>query len=165
MKFDSRTLRNALGQYVTGVTVITTLSPNSDKIGITANSFNSVSLDPPLVLWSVDKAARSFGAFHKAEHFAIHILGEDQRELSKQFASAQTDKFYGINTQPGLGGVPLIQECAVCLECTAYGQHPAGDHVIYIAEVRRLTVKSGVEPLVYHRGDYRLLAKHPSAPV
>ncbi|MGB0261703.1 MAG: flavin reductase family protein [Henriciella sp.] len=165
MEFDSRTLRDALGRYVTGVTVITTLSQSSQKIGITANSFNSVSLQPPLVLWSVDKKARSFGAFHTATHFAVHVLAEDQRDISKQFASAHTDKFNGITTQPGLGGVPILQDCAVCLECAAYAQHPAGDHVIYIAEVKKLTVNKGVEPLVYHRGDYRILAKHRSEPI
>lgn len=160
MTFDTRTLRDALGLFVTGVTIITTQTRAGEKVGITANSFNSVSLDPPLVLWSIGKHARSLEAFAEAEHFAVHILRDDQTALSQNFAKSGSDKFANVHTVPGLGDVPLLPDCAARLECTIYGRHEAGDHIIYVAEVEALVCDKQARPLVYHGGRYAELADH-----
>lgn len=158
MTFDTRTLRDTLGLFVTGVTVITTAAEDGERIGITANSFNSVSLDPPLILWSIAQTSRSLAAFDAATNFAVHILREDQVELSRRLASPHMDKFAGLETSPGLGGAPLLPDCAARLECSVYGRHPAGDHTIYVARVEKLQSDPSARPLVYHGGRYAALA-------
>lgn len=158
MTFDLRLLRDTLGLFVTGVTIITTVSEDGEHVGITANSFNSVSLDPPLVLWSVATASRSVAIFERAQHFAVHILRDDQVELSKRFAVSAENKFSDLKVNSGLGGVPLLPDCAARLECSLFGRHPAGDHVIYIAQVERLQSDQHARPLVYHGGNYATLA-------
>jgi len=164
MSFDTRTFRETLGLFVTGVTVITTLDPDGSKVGITANSFNSVSLDPPLILWSVGKTSRSLLAFETAPHFAVHILRADQARVSETFARSGADKFRGLQTNPGLGGVPLLADCAARLECSLYSQHEAGDHVIFVAQVEQLVSDATATPLVYHGGRYAELSDkaHPA---
>lgn len=162
MSFDTRTFRDALGLFVTGVTVITTRDEEGRPVGITANSFNSVSLEPALVLWSVGRRSRSVAAFEQASHFAVHILRIDQQALSTQFATAMTDKFSGLDPEPGLGGVPLLSEYAARLECSIYGRHPAGDHIVFIASVERLALNRKARPLVYHGGQYARLADMPA---
>ncbi|MEL6828694.1 MAG: flavin reductase family protein [Pseudomonadota bacterium] len=158
MNFDKRIFRDALGLFVTGVTVITTLDGEEQPIGITANSFNSVSLDPPLVLWSVGNQSRSIDAFQKSDWFAVHILRDDQMVMSQRFASRRSDKFLGIDLDVGLGGVPLLKSCAARLETKIYGRYPAGDHMICIAEVKRIELDRDSRPLVYHGGTYAELA-------
>lgn len=158
MTFDTRTLRDALGLFVTGVTVITTMTDSGEKVGITANSFNSVSLDPPLVLWSVGKTARSLAAFEAAKYFAVHILRDDQAAISQNFAKSGIDKFENVSTFPGVGDVPLLPDCAARLECSIYGRHEAGDHIIFVAEVEALVCDRQARPLVYHGGRYAELA-------
>lgn len=161
MSFDIRTFRDTLGLFVTGVTVITTRDANGSPVGITANSFNSVSLDPPLVLWSVGLNALSLKAFSDANAFAVHILREDQAELSKRFARSGTNKFEGLAIDQGLNDLPLLPDCAARLECVPYAKHEAGDHILFIAEVQRLESDPEAMPLVYHGGRYAELADKP----
>lgn len=158
MDFDQRSFRDALGLFVTGVTVITTTDPDGAPVGITANSFNSVSLSPPLVLWSVGNESRSVKAFEQSDWFAVHILRDDQMALSQRFASRGNDKFAGLTLDSGLGGVPLLNSCAARLETRIYGRYPAGDHMLCIAEVKRLELDRESRPLVYHGGTYAELA-------
>ena len=161
MSFDIRTFGDTLGLFVTGVTVITTRDANGSPVGITANSFNSVSLAPPLVLWSVGLNALSLSAFFDANAFAVHILREDQAELSKRFARSGTNKFEGLAVDQGLYDLPLLPDCAARLECVPYAKHEAGDHILFIAEVQRLESDPIAMPLVYHGGRYAELADKP----
>ncbi|MCL4145179.1 UNVERIFIED_CONTAM: hypothetical protein GTU68_037616, partial [Idotea baltica] len=112
MSFDTRTFRDALGLFVTGVTVITARSRSGEKVGVTANSFNSVSMSPPLILWSLGRTSRSIDAFMDASHFCVHILREDQTELATRFATSGIDKFEGLELEPGAGSVPMLADCA-----------------------------------------------------
>ena len=164
MTYDARAFRDTLGLFVTGVTIITTVSRQGQAVGITANSFNSVSLDPPLVLWSIAHTARSLPVFRDAEHFAVHILREEQQSLSQRFAQSADDKFSGLDLSPGHGGVPLLKNCAACLECKTYAQHEAGDHILFLAEVIDFTSDKRARPLVYHGGRYAELADIDTAP-
>lgn len=149
--FDERQLRDALGRFATGVTVVTTLTPDG-PLGITANSFASVSLDPPLVLWSPARKSARFTAFEAAQHFAIHVLSRGQQALAERFARAG-DAFAGLDLGAGLGGTPLLQGCAACFECRHAAGHDAGDHLIVVGEVLRLE-EADLAPLVYYRGGY-----------
>lgn len=161
MSFDLRTFRETLGLFVTGVTIITARDEKGDAVGITANSFNSVSLDPPLILWSVGLKALSLKAFSDAECFAVHILRDDQAGLSQRFATSGTDKFRELDVEPGLGGAPLLPDCAARLECSLFAKYPAGDHVLFIAKVERLSSDPAAMPLVYHGGRYAELSDKP----
>lgn len=152
---EHRALRDALGCYVTGVTVVTATSPRG-RLGITANSFASVSLDPPLVLWSPARKSKRFPAFEAASHFAIHILAADQQDLANRFAR-DGENFDGLVTEPGLGGAPLFPGCAARLECAHSAGHDGGDHLILVGEVLR-HVCTDRPPLVYHAGRYAALA-------
>ena len=117
MSFDLRKFRDTLGLFVTGVTVITTRDDAGNPVGITANSFNSVSLDPPLVLWSVGLNALSVSAFSNAKAFAVHILRDDQADLSQRFAKSGVDKFSGLSLESGLNDLPILPDCAARLVC------------------------------------------------
>lgn len=151
MGIDERELRTALGCFPTGVTVVTTMTPIG-PLGITANSFASVSLDPPLVLWSPARASSRFPAFEAAEYFAIHILSEDQRALALHFAQQGLD-FDGIAFTPGLGGAPVLAGCAAVFECLHSAGHDGGDHLIVVGEVKRMTY-GDAPPLVFHGGAF-----------
>lgn len=137
--FTSRQLRDALGSFMTGVTIVTTRDLHGVGHGVTANSFSSVSLDPPLILWSQAYTSKSFQAFQDCSHFAVHILAGDQIALSSHFAKSRDDKFEGIPHESGLGGVPLLDGAVALLECSKFATYPAGDHVIYIGKVERLS--------------------------
>ena len=165
MSFDLRTFRDTLGLFVTGVTVITTRDEHGQPVGITANSFNSVSLDPPLILWSVGINALSQKAFSNAKAFAVHILREDQADVSQRFAKSGIDKFAGFPVETGLHDVPLLPDCAARMECLPFAKHPAGDHILFIAEVQRLASDPDAMPLVYHGGRYAELADKPVTPL
>ena len=115
--FDSRAFRRALGNFATGVTVVTAAAPGGRTVGVTANSFNSVSLEPPLILWSLDKRSSSLAVFEAASHFAVNILAADQIELSNNFAKPREDRFAGIEHRAGEGGAPLLADCAACFQC------------------------------------------------
>ncbi|MEM9791391.1 MAG: flavin reductase family protein [Pseudomonadota bacterium] len=156
MTLDQRQYRDAMGCFPTGVTVVTTLTARG-PLGITANSFTSVSLDPPLVLWSPARQSSRFPAFEAASHFAIHILAADQRSLADRFARYGED-FAGLTHRPGLGDTPLLEGCAARLECAHSAGHDGGDHLIVVGEVQRLT-HSNKPPLLFHRGGYTHLAQ------
>jgi 3-hydroxy-9,10-secoandrosta-1,3,5(10)-triene-9,17-dione monooxygenase reductase component len=154
--FDAKQLRTALGAFSTGVTIITTRGDDGLDYGLTANSFNSVSMDPPLVLWSLSHSASSAPAFINSSHFAVHVLAADQTSLSNQFAKSGGDKFAGLPLTRGAGDVPLLQDCSARFECRAVHQYEGGDHVILVGEV--LSFEHRVTPpLVFHSGGYRQL--------
>lgn len=152
---ESRQFRQALCQFATGVTIVTALDGEGRSIGVTANSFNTVSLDPPLVLWSIGKSAYSYPAFSRAEHFAVHVLGAGQRPLSDRFAQAATDKFAGLEVGNGLGNVPLLPGCLASFECGTEHRYEGGDHLILVGRVLRMELaQSAAQPLLFHRGRY-----------
>ncbi|MER2508394.1 MAG: flavin reductase family protein [Amaricoccus sp.] len=155
LDFTERDLRNALGRFATGVTVVTTLTADG-PLGITANSFASVSLNPPLVLWSPARKSSRFRAFERAPFFAIHVLGAGQRGLADRFTRVGHD-FGGIEFAAGQGGTPLIDGCAARFECRHAAGHDGGDHLIVVGEVLRV-VENEVAPLLFHRGVYTALA-------
>lgn len=157
--FDARALRQVLGAFVTGVTVITTVDGEGKPHGLTANSFSSVSLDPPLILWSQSLTAPSHPVFRAAERFVVNILADDQVEVSNRFARGGADKFAGCATRPGLGGVPLISGCAAYLECRRMDSFPGGDHVVFLGQVERIE-RTGRQPLVFGGGRYLVAQPH-----
>jgi flavin reductase (DIM6/NTAB) family NADH-FMN oxidoreductase RutF len=152
--FSERDLRNALGRFATGVTVVTTMTPGG-PLGITANSFSSVSLDPPLVLWSPARKSSRFAAFEAATHFAVHVLARDQQALAEHFALSGS--FAEVPYGTGAGGAPLLAGCAARFECRHAAQFDGGDHLICVGEVLRLE-QADRAPLLYHRGAYVGLA-------
>jgi flavin reductase (DIM6/NTAB) family NADH-FMN oxidoreductase RutF len=160
--FDSQDLRRVLGSFVTGVTVVTTTDDEGRFHGVTANSFSSVSLDPPLVLWSQAVKSLSHPVFYKAESFAVNILAEDQIELSKRFAKSSPEKFAGIDLDIGADGVPLLRGCSARLQCRVVSRLPGGDHTIYVGEVHAID-RDERKPLVFGGGKYLLTGPHDLA--
>ncbi|SDS94184.1 p-hydroxyphenylacetate 3-hydroxylase reductase component [Pseudomonas oryzae] len=160
---DPRAFRRALGNFATGVTIVTARAPSGEQAGVTANSFNSVSLDPPLILWSIDKRSASHAVFAAASHFAVNILAADQIELSNHFARPQEDKFAGVAVEPGLGGAPLLPDCAARFQCERHVEVDGGDHWILIGRVVAFD-DFGRSPLLYHQGAYSMVLPHPRAP-
>lgn len=159
-EFDSRTFRNAAGQFLTGVTIVTAVGPDGEKLGLTANSFTSVSLDPPLVLISIDKSLSSYEELMQAEGYAVHILSTEQQELSTLFATRGADKFGSVETRDGLYGAPLLPEAMAVFECKVVERYPGGDHTLLLGHVERLTPGDGTgQPLAYFRGRYAALAE------
>jgi flavin reductase (DIM6/NTAB) family NADH-FMN oxidoreductase RutF len=159
-RFDRRDFRKALGQFTTGVAVITTRALDGRRMGMTANSFASVSLEPPLVLWSLAKQAASLADFTSASHFAINVLAADQHHLSRQFSTPQPDKFSGVDCCEGTAGVPLLNGVIARFLCRNVKQYDGGDHLIFIGEVEKYERFDG-EPLVFHSGFYRITTRHP----
>ena len=153
---DHRALRDTLGAFATGVTVVTALDPDGRAIGLTVNSFNTVSLDPPLVLWSLSLASPSLEAFRQASHFAVNVLAADQQALSERFARRNSDKFADVDWREGLGGAPLLSGCCAVLECRNEVQHAGGDHLIFIGRVEGCS-RQDKAPLLFHGGRYRVL--------
>lgn len=146
-----RRLRDALGRFATGVTVVTARGP-AGPVGITANSFASLSLDPPLVLWSPARASRRFGVFVEASHFAVHVLARDQFALGRHFALQGMDfDLPGVGT--GEGGVPLLPGCLARFECAREAVHEGGDHALVVGRVLRIAEREGA-PLVFSAGRY-----------
>lgn len=153
---DARHFRDVLGTFTTGVVIVTTLGEDATPMGLTVNSFNSVSTDPPLVLWSLALKSYSLGAFRAHDHFAVNILSEGQEDMGRVFARSAADKFSGIRFDFGQTGVPVLHGAAAHLECRTYARYPGGDHEIFIGEV--LVAKDhGLPPLVFHRGAFRRL--------
>lgn len=155
---DLKALRNALGRFTTGVTIATCRDPNGARVGLTANSFNSLSLDPPLVLWSLRSASPALPAFQAASHFAINVLSEAQVALSRRFASPVPDRFAEGQWAEGAGGAPVLAGCAAVFECALHSQQAVGDHVLFIGQVEHL-YETAVPPLVFQAGHYRLLGE------
>lgn len=156
---DPRLFRRALGNFATGVTVITACSPDGQHVGVTANSFNSVSLDPPLILWSIDKRSGSYPVFAAASHFAVNILAADQVSLSNRFARPSDDRFAGVPHTQGAGGAPLLEDCAARFQCERHAIHDGGDHWIMLGKVVALD-DFGRAPLIYHQGSYAMALPH-----
>ena len=154
-------LRAALGRYATGVTIVTCLDAEGARVGLTANSFSALSLEPPLVLWSLRRSSPSVAAFHTARHFAVNVLAESQVELSRRFASPVPDRFAEGLWGAGLGGVPVLAGAAAVLECERGAEHEAGDHLLFIGVVRRLANTAGLSapPLLFHGGHYHMLGE------
>lgn len=157
--FDCQSFRAALGNFATGVAVVTACAPDGSFVGLTINSFNSVSLEPPLVLWSLDLASPSLEAFRAASHYAINILAADQEELSQRFATRLQDKFGDLLLCSGVGGAPLLHGCCAWFECANEIRYPGGDHLIFLGRVERFSGDADRPPLVYHAGGYRRLSQ------
>ena len=158
-RFDVRDLRRALGQYATGVTVVTTEDADGTWFGMTANSFTSVSLNPPLVLWAAAKSSPSLQAFEHSARFAVNVLASDQHHLSRQFSVSGTDKFDGVRVLPD-GDPPLLEGTVAWFVCRRTERVEAGDHVVFFGEIESYGAPGG-EPLVFHSGFYRVATKHP----
>lgn len=151
--FDAETFRRALGQYPTGVTVVTAFV-DGRPIGMTANSFTSVSLDPPLVLWCVGHEAMTHDAFGRAATFAVHVLGAEHEDLALTFAGVRGPKFEGLGYRLGATRTPLIDDVAPVFECRTWARYPGGDHTIMVGEVEHLVTRPG-DPLLFHSGVLR----------
>ncbi|TVQ30711.1 MAG: flavin reductase [Geminicoccaceae bacterium] len=157
---DLRAYRQALGNFATGITVVTTVTTKGMPIGLTVNSFTSVSLDPPLVSWCLGKNALSLEVFEAAPYFAVNVLAADQAPLVQHFAQRTLHKFDGIQATAGLGGVPLLDDVVARFECRTAGRYAGGDHVIYLGEVERYARFDKV-PLVFVQGRYVPLTDAP----
>jgi flavin reductase (DIM6/NTAB) family NADH-FMN oxidoreductase RutF len=161
MTIDPRHFRDALGCFATGITVITALDSEGGPVGLTANSFTSLSLDPPLVLFCVDRGIKSFEALHSNRHFAVNILREDQEGLSRQFARSGPDKWSGVKFESWDTGCPILDGCIANLECDVESLFEGGDHVIVVGRVRRMRFDDDGEhckPLLYYRGRYAVVS-------
>ena len=152
--FSTRHFRDALAAFATGVTIVTARDADGAPVGLTANSFNSVSLAPPLVLWSLWRGAGSMQAFARGSHYAINILAADQRALAERFASKDVARFDGVAFRPGASGVPLLEGAAAVFECFNRSQYEEGDHIIFVGEVERCARRPGASPLIFHGGRY-----------
>lgn len=151
---DGRAYRQALGRFATGVTVVTCRDATGRPAGLTVNSFTSVSLAPPLVLWCLEKTSPSLAMFTTCGHFAINVLDASQRPLSDVFADPAADRFAGLPVEDGLGRAPLLPGCLAQFDCALDAVHDGGDHVILIGAVRRYRQRAG-DPLIYFGGGYR----------
>lgn len=153
----SRRFRDALGMFATGITVVTSRTPAGEPIGLTVNSFNSVSLDPPLIVWSLSNDLPNRSLFEACEYYAINVLAEDQADLSQRFAGRMGDKFAGLEIEHGPDGVPLLKGCCARFVCRNTVRHAGGDHVVFISEVVNFD-RDERAPLLYFSGSYRRLA-------
>jgi flavin reductase (DIM6/NTAB) family NADH-FMN oxidoreductase RutF len=152
--FSSEQFRKALGTFATGVTVVTACNAEGERFGLTANSFNSVSLQPPLVLWSLSRSASSMPVFSRGSHYAIHILASDQKNLALQFAAKNVDRFAGISVQKGMAGAPILPGVLAVFECFNRSQYEEGDHVIFVGQVEHCSRREQAQPLLYHDGKF-----------
>lgn len=150
--------RRSLGCFATGVTIVTAPTVEGPPIGMTVSSFNSVSLDPPLILFSIAHTARSLEELRRAPAFAVNVLAADQIELSNRFARPSDDKWVGIEFEPGHGGAPLFPGSAGSFECEPYAVYDGGDHEIFVGRVLHHRADSEATPLLFHGGSYRELA-------
>ena len=157
--FSPSEFRASLAMFATGVTIVTARTPAGVLVGLTANSFNSVSLNPPLVLWSLSQAASSMAALSTGSHYAINILSADQKELAERFASRREDRWTDVAFTEGAGGAPLLDGAAATFECFNRSRYEEGDHVIFVGEVERCSHRAGAAPLLYHGG--RFYTEHP----
>jgi len=162
MRIDTKAFRRALGQFPTGVCVMTTLHDNHEPIGVTASSFNSVSMDPPLVLWSVDRQAYSASIFAEAEHFCVNVLCNEQTDVSNRFASQGTEKFAASDWIAGPNGCPQLTDTVACFHCKTWQVYDGGDHVIIVGEVIEFESNDKAEGLVFHKGRYAFAVTQPT---
>jgi flavin reductase (DIM6/NTAB) family NADH-FMN oxidoreductase RutF len=152
--FSQTEFRQALGQFATGVTVVTARSASGALVGLTVNSFNAVSLDPPLVLWSLGLRSASMEVLRSCTHYAINVLGADHQALAKQFATKDIDRFAGVAWHAGAYGLPLIDGAVATFECFNRNRYAEGDHVIFVGEVERCTHRAAAAPLVYYASQF-----------
>jgi flavin reductase (DIM6/NTAB) family NADH-FMN oxidoreductase RutF len=157
--FSALEFRASLGMFATGVTIVTARTAEGELVGLTANSFNSVSLTPPLVLWSLSRNAGSMAAFSNGMHYAINVLAADQQALALRFASRGTDRWADVAFAEGVSGAPLLAGAAATFECFNRSQYTEGDHVIFVGEVERCAHRVDASPLLYHGGKF--YAEHP----
>jgi flavin reductase (DIM6/NTAB) family NADH-FMN oxidoreductase RutF len=159
---EKKGLRRAWGQFATGVTVITTRTRSGQRAGLTANSFTSVSLEPPLIQWNLSKTAPSLAAFWESSHFAVNVLAEGQRDLCGHFARGQEDKFEDVETLEGPYGIPLIEGAIAQFECRLYATYDAGDHIIFLGLVEGFRQRAE-EPLLFFGGKLGTFAETADA--
>ena len=152
--FSTQEFRAALSMFATGVTIVTARAPDGAPVGLTANSFNSVSMSPPLVLWSLSRTAGSMPAFERGSHYAINILAAGQHALAERFSSKSTDRFAELAFREGAGGAPILEGAAAVFECFNRSRYEEGDHVIFVGEVERCEHRTGAQPLIFHGGRY-----------
>lgn len=157
--FTKQEFRAALSMFATGVTIVTARTETGALVGLTANSFNSVSMTPPLVLWSLSQSASSLHAFRTGSHYAINILSAGQQALARKFATAGVDRFSGVDWTEGSSGAPLIAGAAASFECFNRSRYEEGDHVIFVGEVERCTHEPTASPLLFHGGKFYV--EHP----
>jgi flavin reductase (DIM6/NTAB) family NADH-FMN oxidoreductase RutF len=150
---DPRDFRNALGTFATGVTIITAAGSDGKPYGLTCNSFASVSLNPPLVLWSLGMFSQALSVFQNASHFTVNVLGASQQALANRFAKSSEDKFAGVEWKPGLGNAPILADSVANFQCRAANRYYGGDHIIFLGAVEAYTY-SRKEPLLFARGGY-----------
>ena len=155
--FDARAFRNALGQFPTGVCVVTARAPDGEDLGMTMSSFNSLSLDPPLVLFGIDRRSRGLDGWREAEGYAINVLSESQREVSGRFARPSSNKWAGVEFDRGHAGAPRLRGVNACFECRPFADHDGGDHVLFVAEVVRFRAFADRAPLIFCKGNYGAL--------
>ncbi|MFG1378140.1 flavin reductase family protein [Xanthobacter autotrophicus] len=156
--FDTRAFRSTLGAFATGIAIVAAEGEDGALVGMTMSSFNAVSLDPPLVLFSVARSALSLPALRTARAYGISVLARHQQDLSGRFSRAQGEKWAGVAHLRGAGGAPLIAEAAAHLECVPHAIHDGGDHEIFIARVLAHRCEPTADPLVFHAGCYRSLS-------
>ncbi|GGB84677.1 flavin oxidoreductase [Marinobacterium zhoushanense] len=161
MSIDAKDFRRALGKFPTGVTVITTTDDRGERIGVTASSFNSVSIEPALVLWSIDKGAYSLQAFTEGRYFTINVLRDDQVEISNRFARRGDDKFAGLEMLEDANGCPRVPGAAAWFACRTWSVYDGGDHFIIVGEVTDYGYEDNVGSLVFHNGRYAVPEVHP----
>ena len=154
VRFSPGQFRTALGAFATGVTIVTAIDARGQPIGLTANSFNSVSIDPPLVLWSLSRQAGSLAAFEGGSHYAVNVLAADQRALAERFSTQHVDRFEGVSYRIGSSGAPLLDGAAAAFECHNRSRYLEGDHLILVGEVLNCTHRAGASPLLFHGGRY-----------
>ena len=152
--FSDREFRNALGRFATGVAVVTAVAPDGAKVGLTISSFNSASLAPPLVLWSLANTAASMPVLQTVRHYAVNVLAASQKELALQFARKGVDRWAGVGYYPGVTGVPLLEGAIASFECRNRSRYDEGDHVILVGEVEHCRYRTGMAPLLYHGGNF-----------
>lgn len=155
---DTRSLRHALGRFATGVTVVTCCGADGRFIGLTVNSFNSLSLDPPLVLWSLREASPHRAAFVAAPAFAVNVLAESQLQLSRRFAAGDKDRFHEGAWSLGEHGAPVLADCCAVLQCRAVSHQALGDHQLFIGQVLQFA-EQNLPPLLFHNAHYRKLGE------
>lgn len=156
---DGATLRQALGQFPTGVALVTTRGADGQPVGLTINSLAALSLQPPLVLWSLMNRSANRPVFDACSHFAVHVLGAHQTELARRFADPRVaDRFAGLAWAPGLGGAPLLADALVHLQCALHRCDEGGDHTLYIGRVLAVQQQAQGDPAVYWRGQFASVA-------
>ena len=157
--FSALAFRAALGMFATGVTVVTARAPDGSPVGLTVNSFNSVSMEPPLVLWSLSARSASMPVFRGASHYAVNVLSAEQQDLALRFAAVMVDRWHGVAWAPGVTGAPLIEGALAHFECVNKSAYDEGDHTIFVGQVAHCGHRPDAAPLLFHGG--RFYAEHP----